>query len=158
MGTLIEKYRETRDESLMKEFKSLFDKELKVKGLWDSYEECDESFIKSMIDGKDNNVKKETYLRLEHFEECIKAYQGKNELKMSYKDVEEIEDYFKENYDENELITRGDLEKVCKALGKKPKRSNVNALLMRISPRSLDDISHLEEDLISDFEAFSKFF
>ena len=101
-------------------------------------------------------MKKETYSRLEHFEECIKAYQRKNELKMSDKDVEEVEDYFKENYDENELITRGDLEKVCKVLGKKIKRGNENALLARISPNSLDDISHLEEDLISDFKVFSK--
>ena len=153
MGTLMEKYRETRDESLIKEFKSLFEKELKVKGLWDPDEECDEPFIKSTID---NNVKKETYSRFEHFEECIKAYQGRNKLRMSDKDIEEIEDYFKENYDENELITRSDLEKVCKVLGKKTKKGNVNALLMRISPRSLDDISHLEEDLISDFKAFSK--
>ena len=41
-------------------------------------------------------------------------------------------------------------------MGKKLKSGNVNALLMRISPRSLDDISHLEEDLIEDFKAFSK--
>ena len=111
MGTLMEKYRETRDENLIKDFKSLFEKELKVKGLWDSDEECDESFIKSTINGKDNNVKKETYSRLEHFEECIKAYQAKNKLRMSDKDIEEIEEYFRENYDENELITRSDLKK-----------------------------------------------
>ena len=111
MGTLMEKYRETRDENLIKDFKSLFEKELKVKDLWDSDEECDESFIKSTINGKDNNVKKETYSRLEHFEEFIKAYQGKNKLRMSDKDIEEIEEYFRENYDENELITRSNLKK-----------------------------------------------
>ena len=107
-----------------------------------------------MIDGKDNNVKKETYKRIEHFEECIRAYQGKNKLMMSDKDIEEIEDYFKENYDE--LITRSDLEKVCKVLGKKPKKRNLNALLMKINPNALDDISHLEEDLMSDFKSFTK--
>ena len=31
MGTLMEKYRETRDESLTEDFKSLFEKELKVR-------------------------------------------------------------------------------------------------------------------------------
>ena len=31
IGTLMEKYRETRDEALIKEFKYLFEKELKVK-------------------------------------------------------------------------------------------------------------------------------
>ena len=62
METLMEKYRETRDESLIEDFKSLFEKELKVKGLWDyddddDDEECDESFIKSTIHGKDISVK-----------------------------------------------------------------------------------------------------
>ena len=156
MGTLMEKYRETRDENLIKDFKSIFEKELKMKGLWDSYEECDEPFIKSTIDGNDNNVKKETYSKFVQFKECIKSYQGRNELKISDKDFEEIKDYIKENYDENELITRSDLEKVCKVLGKKIKRGNENALLARISPNSLDDISHLEEGLISDFKVFSK--
>ena len=159
MGTLMEKYRETRDESLIEDFKSLFEKELKVKGLWDYDEECDKecdvSFTKSTIDGKDISVKRETYSRLDHFEDCIKAYQGKNDLRMSVRDIEEIEDYFRENYDEDDVITRRDLEKVCKVL-KKPIRGNENALLMRINPSALDDISHLEEDLISDFKAFSK--
>ena len=47
------------------------------------------------------------------------------------------------------------MEKVCKVL-KKSIRGNENALLMRINPSALDDISHLEEDLISDLKAFSK--
>ena len=34
MGTLMEKYRESRDESLIEKFKSIFEKELKIKGLW----------------------------------------------------------------------------------------------------------------------------
>ena len=106
MRTLIEKYRKTRDESLIEDFKSLFEKELKVKGLWDYDEgydkECDESFTKSTIDWKDIIVKRENYSRLDHFEDCIKAYQGKNDLRMSVRDIEEIEDYFRENYDEDE--------------------------------------------------------
>ena len=150
MGTLMEKYRETRDESLIDDFKSLFEKELKVKGLWDYGEECDEFFTKSTIDGKDISVKREIYSRLDHFEDCIKAYQGNNDLRTSVRDIEEIEDYFRENYDEDDVITRSDLEKVCKVL-KKPIRGNENALLMRINSSALNDISHLEDDLISDF-------
>ena len=161
MGTLMEKYRETRDETLMKEFKFFFRKELIIKGLWDSdeYDECDDSpysLIKSTIGGKDNNVKRETYSRLEHFEDCIRAYQGRNKLRMSDKDVEQIEDYFEENYDSRGTITRSDLERVCKVLGKKSIKGNENALPMRINLSALDDISHLEKDLISDFKAFSK--
>ena len=114
MGTLMEKYRETRDASLIEDFKSLFEKELKVKGLWDYDEECDKdcdgSFTSSTIDGKDISVKRETYSRPDHFEDCIKAYQGKNDLRMSVRDIEEIEDYLRENYGEDDVITRHDLE------------------------------------------------
>ena len=145
----------------MERFKSLFKKELIVKGLWDSdeHDEYDDSLyslIKSTIGGKDNNVKRETYSRLEHFEDCVRAYQGRNKLRMSDKDVEQIEDYFEESYDNRSTITRTDLERVCKVLGKKSIRGNENALLMRINPSALDDISHLEKDLMIDFKAFSK--
>ena len=95
-----------------------------------------------------------SYSRLEHFEDCIKAYQGKNDLKMSDKDIEEVEDYFSENYDEDDVITRHDLEQVCKVLEKSIKGIE-NALLMRINLSALDDIAHLEEDLTDDFKAFS---
>ena len=150
MEDLMERYREMRDESLIEEFKLLFDKELKVKGLWDydDYRECDEPTI-------DCSVQRETYSRLEHFEECIKAYQGRSRLRMNDKDVKEIEDYLEENYDDSELITRSDMIAVCKVLGKNI-NGNENALLMRLNPRSLDDIEHLEEHLMNDFKAFSR--
>ena len=46
------------------------------------------------------------------------------------------------------------MEQACKFLGK-PIKDNENALLARINPSVLDDIPHLEEDLIDDFKAFS---
>ena len=165
MGTLMEKYRETRDESLMGVFRSMFKKELIIKGLWEyedrNYDKNDDddfsgSPFKAPIDYKNKNVIKDSYSRLEHFKDCIKVYQGKNKLKMSDKDIKQIEDYFEENYRENEIITRRELEKVCKVLGKKSIKSNENALLMRINPSALDDISDLEDELIDDFKAFSK--
>ena len=160
LGTFMEKYRETRDESLMKEFVLLFKKELIIKGLWehDDKHGIDDCFSVSPfrvpINCKDKNVIKDSYSRLEHFEDCIKVYQGKNKLKMSDEDIKQIEDYFEENYRENEVITRSDLEKVCKVLGKKSIKGNENALLMRINPSVLDDISHLEEDIINDLSPF----
>ena len=108
------------------------------------------------INCKDKNVIKDSYSRLEHSENCIKVYQGKNKLKMSDEDIKQIEDYFEENYRENEVITRRELEKVCQVLGKKSIRGNENALLMRINPSALDDMSDLEDELIDDFKAFSK--
>ena len=41
-------------------------------------------------------------------------------------------------------------------LGKKSAKGNENALLRRLNPKVLDDISHLETDLLDDFKAFSK--
>ena len=73
---------------------------------------------------------------------------------MSDEDIGQIEDYFEENYGENGIITRCELEKVCKALGKKSIKGNENALLMRINPSVLDDISHFEEDIINNFKPF----
>ena len=52
MGTLMKRYRETRDESLINEFKSLFKKELIVKGLWDSEGESDEFLQNQLIVGR----------------------------------------------------------------------------------------------------------
>ena len=140
----MEKYRETRDESLMNEFILMFEKELIIKGVleYDDKHGIDDCFSVSPsrvpINCKNKNVIKDSYSRLEHFEDCIKVYQGKNKLKMSDEDIEQIEDYFEENYRENEVITRSDLEKVCKVLGKKSIKGNENALLMRINPSVLD--------------------
>ena len=75
---------------------------------------------------------------------------------MSARDIEEIKDYFKENYDEEHIITKSDLERACSVLDKKVKANEINALLLGIDPRSVDDISHLEEDLINDFKSFSR--
>ena len=41
-------------------------------------------------------------------------------------------------------------------LGKKSAKGNENALLRRLNPNALDDISHLENDIIDDFKVFSK--
>ena len=162
LGIFMEKYRKTRDESLMNEFILIFKKELVIKGVleYDDKHGIDDCFSVSLfrvpVNCKAKNVIKDSYSRLEHFEDCIKVYQGKNKLKMSDEDIKQIEDYFEENYRENEVITRSDLEKVCKVLGKKSIKGNENALLMRINPSVLDDISHLEEDIINDFKSFSK--
>ena len=134
------KYRETKDESLIKEFILLFKKELIIKGVWeydDKYgiDDCfSVSPFRAPSNCKNKNVIRDSYSRLEHFKDCIKVYQGKNKLKMSDEDIKQIEDYFEENYKEKDLITRCEFEKVCKVLGKKSIKGNENALLMRINP------------------------
>ena len=147
VGTLMERYRESRDESLVNEFKSIFRKELIVRGLLECNKVCDENVINHNYGcrNKPNN-------RLEHFKDCIVSYQGKDSVGMSDCDIREIRDYITTNYDEE--ITRSDLIKICKALGKKI-GGRENALLALFNPSELDDISHLEDVLIDDFIEFS---
>ena len=97
---------------------------------------------------------KGSYSRLKHFCDCIKEYQGTNKLKMKEEDIKHMEDYFKSYSPES--ITRREIEKVCKMLGKKSAKGNENALLRLLNPKVLDDISHLENDLLDDFNVFSK--
>ena len=78
-GTFMEQYRETRDESLINEFKLMFKRELIIKGLLYNYkhgiDDCtSESPTRVPINCKNRNVRG-SYSRLEHFEDCIKAYQ-----------------------------------------------------------------------------------
>ena len=78
MGTLMERYRETRDESLIKQFRSIFEKELKARGLWEYDDSDDESLTRSKI-------VPQIYSRFDHFEDCIRTYQGTNKLNVSAK-------------------------------------------------------------------------
>ena len=111
MGTLTEKYRESRGEFLMEKFKSIFEKELKINGLWST--QWSSRYTVVFDDDKHlarTNIINQTYSRINHFEDCIKIYQGRNQLNVSTRDIEEIKDYFKENYDEEHIITKSDLE------------------------------------------------
>ena len=150
LGNLIERSRETRDHALMEEFKNHFKHILIMKGLWE-YEEKKYPLITDLPSEKIKN----SYSRLNHFYDCMKRYQGKNRLRMKEEDIKHIEDYFRQNYS-LETITRSDVEKVYKMLGKKSAKGNENALLRRLNPKALDDISHLETDLLDDFKVFSK--
>ena len=85
----------------------------------------------------------------------MKSYQGKNKLRMKEEDIKHIRDYFGENYS-LDTITRTEVESICKMLGKKSAKSNENALSRLLNPKVLDDISHLENDLLDDFNIFSK--
>ena len=108
---------------MINEFRSLFRQQLIVKGLWepDDYIECD-ACGDSLSDSLPNTSsvrsrgvrQRETYSRIEHFEDCIKVYQGKNRLSISDKRVKKLEDYLEENYDNVTDITRDDLVQVCK--------------------------------------------
>ena len=93
LGTLMERYRETRDHALMEEFKNRFKNILIMKGLWEHEEEKD-----CLITDLPSETIKNSYSRLNHFYDCMKRYQGKNRLRMKEEDIKQIEDYFRRNY------------------------------------------------------------
>ena len=74
---------------------------------------------------------------------------------MKEEDIKHMKDYFRENYSPD-MITRPEVERVCKMLGKKSAKGNENAPLKLLDPKVLDDISHLENDILDDFNIFSK--
>ena len=165
LGTLMERYKETRDQTLIEEFKKGLKKDLIIKGLWEEDYITSQDYdielthsVEYLPNGKivkyTDKATKSGYSRLNHFHDCIKEYQGTNKLKMKEEDIEQIEDYFKDHSPES--ITRREIEKVCKMLGRKSAKGNENALLRWLNPKVLDDISHLENDLLDDFNVFSK--
>ena len=164
MGTLMERYRETRDESLIEVFKSMFKKELRVKGLWidkwsNMYDllDCTTSSNRTTPNNIYRKTEHQYHTRLYTFETSLMSYQGKGNFTMSDSDIQEIEDYFAENYEDNTNITRTDVIKVSMIL-RKNIRGNENRLLVRINLNALNDIEHLKEDIIEDFKAFSEEF
>ena len=150
IGNLMERYKDTRDNALVEEFKNRFKHILIMKGLWEFEEKKDQ-----LIMDFPSETIKDSYSRLNHFHDCMKRYQGKNRLRMKVEDIEHIENYFRQNYSPD-TITRTDVDRVCKMLGKKSVKDNENSLLRRLNLKALDDISHLETDLLDDFKVFSK--
>ena len=166
LGTLMERYKEIRDQTLIEEFKKRFKKDLIIKGLWEEdyiasqdYDNELSHSVEYLPNGKivkyTDKATKSGYSRSKHFRDCMKEYQGINKLRMKEEDIKHIEDYFNKSYSP-ESITRREIEKVCKMLGKKSAKGNENALLRQLNPKVLDDISHLENDLLDDFNVFSK--
>ena len=137
LGNLMERYRETSYHTIMEEFKNHFKHILIIKGLW-KYEEKEDEGDPLIVDLPTEKINN-SYSRLNHFCDCMKRYQGKNKLRMKKEDIKHIEDYFRQNHLQ-ESITRPDVERVCKMLGKKSAKGNENALLRWLNPKALDDI------------------
>ena len=116
MGDLMERYRETRDERLIEEFNKLFKLHLIRYGLWEAEDDV------SITDSPKETIK-DGYSRLRHFLEYMRSYQGNNKLRMKDEDVNQIVDYFRENYS-LDMITRSEIGIVCKKIGKKSAKGN----------------------------------
>lgn len=108
-----------------------------------------------------NITSKYTYDRKVHFRDCINQYQGKQNCTIDNKIYESLETTFK-NYgllveSDDRLVKFGNITKkhvlmFLKELGFAKHYENVNLIYYTISGKKPDDISHLEEKLLSDFD------
>lgn len=109
-----------------------------------------------------NVVGKFIYNRILHFQDCIKQYQGKQNCKIPNDVYENLEKKFKAHrllledapttYIKYSKITRNHIKMFLKELKYTKHYENVNLIYFTLTNKRVDDISHLEEQLIEDFK------
>ena len=114
-----------------------------------------------------NIVGRFIYNRVLHFQDCIKQYQGKQNCKIPESVFDDIDHKFKahrmlvsvsnggrksRNPIRYSLITREDVSWVLKSLKYTKHYENINLIYFILTNKRVDDISHLEDQLIEDFK------
>jgi Zn finger protein HypA/HybF involved in hydrogenase expression len=106
---------------------------------------------------------KYTYDRKVHFRDCINQYQGKQNCSIDQKIYDDLEDIFERhhlligNKDTNKevrfsKITKDHILMFLKELGYSKHYENVILIHYNITGKKPDDISHLEDKLLGDFD------
>ena len=106
---------------------------------------------------------KYSYDRKVHFRDCINQYQGKQNSTIEQKVYDDLEEQFKRHYllvgDENtpknirfSKITKNHVTMFLKELGYTKHYENVNLIHYNFTGIKPDDISHLEDKLLRDFD------
>jgi hypothetical protein len=106
---------------------------------------------------------KYTYDRKVHFRDCINQYQGKQNCTIDLKVYEDIEDIFTRHHLINgdktlkksirySKITKDHILMFLKELGYSKHYENVILIHYNLTGKKPDDISHLEDRLLNDFE------
>lgn len=127
----------------------------------------EKTIIKHISSYKDidrvNICSKYTYNRKIHFRDCINQYQGKQNCSIAKEVYEKLENQFKihsllegKKTDDKTLrykrITKEIIMIFLKDLGYSKHYENINLIHYNITGRKPDDISHLEEKLLRDFD------
>jgi hypothetical protein len=106
---------------------------------------------------------KYTYDRKIHFRDCINQYQGKQNCTIDQKVYDDLEDIFHRHHlisGDNSVkkdirykkITKEHVLMFLKELGYSKHYENANLIHYNLTGKKPDDISHLEDKLLSDFE------
>ena len=88
---------------------------------------------------------KNSYLRMKHFENCVRKYLGVNKIRPDK--LEKIKSEILSVYDEDTLTRQNIVD-----FGKW--KENENAIFFQITGKIVDDISHLEKHLLENFRLF----
>jgi hypothetical protein len=114
-----------------------------------------------------NVVNKFAYSRVIHFQECIKQYQGRQNCKIPQEVFDKLEKKFQAYRLLNEStidsikyskITKDHILMFLKQLKYPNHYENVNFIYFSLTNRRVDDIEHLEHQLIEDFKVLSNLF
>lgn len=112
-----------------------------------------------------NIISKYTYERKIHFRDCLNRFQGKQNSTISPKVYETLIEQFKKHGLVNEEgktkeekfknITKRHINMFLKETGYSKHYEDVNLIFHNITGGKLDDVSHLEEQLLHDFDVLS---
>lgn len=112
-----------------------------------------------------NITTKYTYNRSVHFRDCINQFQGKQNSTISVQVYEELERVLqshnlvdndaKSKYDKYKKVTKKILIMFLKEAGFSKHYEDINLIYHNITDQKIDDISHLEEQLMKDFDELS---
>jgi hypothetical protein len=116
-----------------------------------------------------NISSKYMYDRKVHFRDCVKQYQGKQNCTIDSKVYTELEDQFKRHHllegnpdSSNEIrfknITKNHILMFLKELGHSNHYENVHLIHHTFTGVKPDDISHLESQLLDDFDALTELY
>jgi len=104
-----------------------------------------------------NITAKYTYDRKVHFRDCINQYQGKQNCTVDQKVYDDLEDIFERHHllrpeEKFSGITKLHILMFLKELGYSKHYENVNFIHYNLTGIKPDDISHLEDRLLEDFD------
>lgn len=114
---------------------------------------------------KNHGTPRYAYDRRVHFKDCINQYQGKQNSTIHKKVYEDLEKAFEKqgllikadtNFARFKNITREHVSIFLKELGYSKHYENVNLIHYNLTGIKPDDISHLEEDLMKDFDILTE--
>lgn len=108
-----------------------------------------------------------TYSRIIHFQECMKQYQGKQNCRIPNEVLKNLDTKFKAlnllndsdtNYVRYSRITKDHILMFLKQLRYTNHYENANYIYYILLGKRIDDISHLEEQLMEDFKELSSLY